>query len=99
VPDITDSVSIEGVIGPVFGAGNAVTYSAHLRWDFEKDKRWTLYAIGGVGGTFHSVGGLTVSELYPRFGVGAFYKMTGPLNARVEISHETIIAGINVPFY
>src|SRR3569832_1626005 len=36
VPDITNSVSVEGQLGPVFlSPGTAWFYSAHLRWDFE----------------------------------------------------------------
>ncbi len=102
VPEITNSVSVEGAFGPVLlsGESTALAYSVHLRWDFEKDKDWTLYALGGLGGNARwRVPGVSRSELYPRFGIGAFYKMSGPLNARVEFSHESISAGINVPFY
>jgi len=96
VPDITNSVSVEGIFGPAFwSGGTALAYGLHLRWDFEKDKNWTLYAVGGLGGNALSGRG----ELFPRFGVGAFYKMSGPLNARFELSHELIAVGVNVPFY
>ncbi|MEO5970563.1 MAG: hypothetical protein ABIQ95_11600 [Bdellovibrionia bacterium] len=96
VPDITNSVSVEGGFGPVIlSSGTATAYSIHLRWDFEKDKDWTLFAMGGLGGNVLNGRG----EFFPRFGIGAFYKMSGPLNARFEISHEAIAAGINVPFY
>ena len=97
ISEITDSVSVEGALGPVLlSGGTAMVYSVHLRWDFEKDQNWTLYALGGVGGNV-----LTgrSSEFYPRFGIGAFYKMAGPLNGRVELSHEAILVGLNVPFY
>jgi hypothetical protein len=100
VPDITNSVSVEGAVGPVFlSVGTAVAYSIHLRWDFEKDKDWTLYALGGLGGNVLTASGSSRGEAFPRFGIGAFYKMSGPLNARVELSHELIAVGINVPFY
>ena len=96
IPEITDSVSVECALGPVFlSVGSAMIYSVHLRWDFEKDQNWTLYALGGLGGNVLS----GRSELYPRFGIGAFYKMSGPLNGRVELSHEAILLGLNVPFY
>ena len=99
-PDITNSVSVEVEFGPVLLAvGTALAYSFHLRWDFEKDKDWTLYALGGVGGNVLNVTSRNRGEVYPRFGIGAFYKMSGPLNARVELSHELIGVGINVPFY
>src|SRR4051812_17989063 len=50
-PDINNSVSIETQLGPLFvSGGTAFAYSAHLRWDFEKDLDWTFYALGGLAG-------------------------------------------------
>ena len=96
VPDISNSVSLEGQVGPTLFAG--VTnwmYSVHLRWDFEKDRNWNLFALGGLGG---NAGGNS-SELAPNFGVGALWKMAGPLNIRFQLTHNLIVAGVNVPFY
>lgn len=99
VPDITNSVSMEGQLGPVFlPRSTAWHYSAHLRWDFEKDVNWTFYALGGVGGNVLSVSSSSRVEVFPRFGVGAFWKMSPLINWRAEVSHELIALGVYIPF-
>jgi hypothetical protein len=99
IPDITNPVSFEGQFGPVFLSGaTAWFYSAHLRWDFEKDSIWTFYALGGLGGNILSVNSSTRFELFPRFGIGAFWKVSPLVFVRGEISHELIALGINIPF-
>jgi hypothetical protein len=96
VPDISNSTSLELALGPVFFSRfSAFTYSFHLRWDFEKDAQWGFYALGGLGGNVIQ----SSSEFYPRFGVGAFYKTSGLMNVRMELSHEWMGVGIVVPFY
>ncbi|MFZ9595995.1 MAG: hypothetical protein ACO3A2_07955, partial [Bdellovibrionia bacterium] len=97
ISEITNSASVEAQVGPVLGGlgGAAWIYSLHLRWDFEKDKNWTLYALGGLGGVTQGI----LSSVTPRFGVGAFWKMSGPLNIRAELSHNLIAVGVNLPFY
>ena len=72
VPDITNSVSIEVEMGPLFvSGGTAFQYSGHLRWDFIKDSMWTLYALAGLGGDITCASLGDRFELYPRFGMGA----------------------------
>ena len=92
ISDVNNSVSIEGLLGPAFiPAGTAWIYSAHLRWDFVKDDSWTLYAVGGTGGSLLN----SSFSLMPRFGIGAFLGLQGGLSVRGEISHDLIAAGVN----
>jgi len=98
-PDINDSVSIEAEVGPVFmSVGTALAYSTHLRWDFNKDPNWTFYGLGGVGGHVISLGLLNRFQLNPRFGIGAFWKITALIHVRAELSHDLVALGINLPF-
>lgn len=94
VPEITNSVWAEAELGSLFGTGSTLfTYGAHLRWDFEKNADWTLYALGGVGGN--------ISEgrfpFFPRFGLGAFHSITDSVRLRGEVSHELIAFGFAFP--
>jgi hypothetical protein len=105
VPDINNTVSLEGAIGPVFLSGvTAWLYSAHLRWDFEKDATWTFFGLGGVGGNILSTSTGNNSEknsrfvMTPRFGVGAFYKLTQQVRLRADIAHDFMGVGVNLPF-
>lgn len=102
VPDINNSVWIEGAVGPVFLSGaTALSYNAHLRWDFVKDSFWTLYGLGGVGGNYLSVtqNNFTVGrgEFFPRFGAGVFYKISPAIRVRGEVAHNLIAVGLNIP--
>ena len=94
--DVSNQVHLEFSIGPTFGFTNAtpIQYSAHARWDFLYDRTWTFFAIGGLAG---SAGGGSF-KLFPRFGLGAFYRFTEFLWLRSEISHEQILFGLTVPF-
>ncbi len=97
--DVNDAVSLEAEFGPLFSVGATVLYySAQLRWDFQYDKNWILYAIGGVGGFSapESFGGF---EIFPRFGIGAMYDFHIPVIFRFELSHELIALGVNVPLF
>ncbi len=99
VPDINNLVSIEGAIGPVFLSGvTATAYSAHLRWDFIKDSTWTFYGLGGVGGNMMSVNSVSRFEMTPRFGMGAFFRLSDLIRGRAEISHDLVAVGVNFPF-
>jgi hypothetical protein len=102
VPDITNSVSIETQMGPIFVDGTALfSYSLHLRWDFEKDERWIFYALGGAGGYITGSGyaGGNSFMLFPRLGIGTLLRVNDLLEIRGEVSHELIAAGIAVPLY
>jgi hypothetical protein len=101
VPDITNSVSIEAEAGPLFAASTTLfDYSLHLRWDFEKDEHWIFYAIGGVGGFIAgSSFGSDNFMVFPRFGLGTFFRVNDLILIRGEISHELIAAGITIPLY
>jgi hypothetical protein len=100
VSDLNDSVSLETEMGPLFVSGSsAFVYSLHLRWDFQKDANWTIYALGGVGGAITSAALLSRFTLLPRFGVGAFYHVNELFMIRGEISHDMIGAGVTFPFW
>ncbi len=105
-PDLNNSVSIEGALGPIFlpssvantPGGTAWGYSVHLRWDFNKDPMWTFYALGGVGGSIaSSPSGGNRFELLPNFGIGSFWKISPLIYIRGEVSNQWIAAGVNVP--
>ncbi len=92
VPDITNPVWIEAELGPVFTGGNVgLSYAAQLRWDFEKDKAWTFYAVGGLGGS-------SLGEFYPRFGVGALWTTNPQFQWRAELTSNLVAVGLNFPF-
>lgn len=99
--DITNSVSIETALGPLFVASTAVfSYSLHLRWDFEKNQNWTFYALGGAGGYIAGDSfGSNNFMLFPRFGIGTFFRVNDLLLIRGEVSHELIAAGVAIPLY
>lgn len=98
IADITNSVSIEAEVGPLFVTGaTAFAFSAHLRWDFEKDEDWTFYGLGGIGGDISGAALGDRFELFPRFGAGAMWKIGQNFNLRGEISHEFMGVGIVFP--
>ncbi len=98
VPEIVNPVFLELQFGPLFTSGVTVwTYSTHLRWDFVKDEKWTLFAIGGLGGNWMSNKLGDRFAIHPRFGVGFFYMME-KLDLRFDFSHEAILAGVSFPF-
>lgn len=99
--DITNSVSIETALGPLFVASTAIfSYSLHLRWDFEKNQTWTFYALGGAGGYIAGDSfGSNNFMLFPRFGLGTFFRVNDLLLIRGEVSHELIAAGVTIPLY
>jgi hypothetical protein len=103
IPDINDSVSIEGQFGPIWFSGvTAFYYSVHLRWDFQKDANWIFYALGGIGGNVINTNAyssfVSRTELFPRLGVGAFWKINSQVWCRAEVSHELIAVGALFPF-
>jgi hypothetical protein len=98
VPDIANSVSVEIQAGALFVYSTTVfAYSAHLRWDFQKDERWTLYAIGGLAGDVTGAGLGSRFILLPRLGLGAFLKLNELVYLRGELSREVIGLGVAVP--
>lgn len=98
IPDIVNPVFLEAEFGPVYVSGATFwMYSTHLRWDFVKDARWTLFALGGFGGNFGANRYGDRMALHPRFGVGAFYALD-TIDMRFEFSHEVITVGASVPF-
>jgi hypothetical protein len=98
VPDIVNPVFLEAEFGPTFVSGATFwMYSTHLRWDFVKDPKWTLFALGGIGGNFGSNRYGDRVALHPRFGVGAFYALD-TIDLRFEFSHELITIGASIPF-
>jgi hypothetical protein len=95
VPDINNQVFIELELGPMFASGTtAMVYSAHLRWDFPKDEKWTFFALGGFGGNITDSKLGDHWELFPRFGVGAFWSLKTGLALRGVISHELMVVGV-----
>jgi hypothetical protein len=100
VGEVTDSVSLETELGPVFVASSTIfSYSLHLRWDFEYNEHWTFFALGGAGGYVTGSNFGNTWELFPRFGLGAFYRVNDLVMVRAEASHEVIAVGVTVPFY
>lgn len=98
IPEIVNPVFLEAEFGPTFVSGATFwMYSTHLRWDFVKDSKWTLFALGGFGGNFGSNRYGDRVALHPRFGVGAFYALD-TVDLRFEFSHELITVGVSVPF-
>jgi hypothetical protein len=98
--DVNDAVSIEAGLGPIFITGaTSLFYTAHLRWDFQKDRNWIFYAIGGVAGFNTSTALGDDFQIFPRFGVGAMYDMQLPVLFRFELSHELIALGVNIPLF
>ena len=98
IPEIVNPVFLELQFGPTFVSGATFwMYSTHLRWDFVKDAKWTLFAIGGFGGNFGSNKYGNRVAIHPRFGVGAFYALD-TVDMRFEFSHELITVGVSVPF-
>lgn len=96
VGDINNQVFAEMTLGgEFFGGESAFLYSAHLRWDFVRNSKWTYFALGGLGG--NAVGGEEGRwSLAPRFGVGGFYRIDSRMTVRAEVSHE--FTGIGVSF-
>jgi hypothetical protein len=92
VKDITNPAWVEAYLGPSF-AGSTVllAYSAHLRWDFEKDSEFSLYALGGFGGR----GG---GDFHLRFGVGAFWRPNPAFQWRAELASDFVGIGASFPF-
>lgn len=98
VTGINDSVSIEGMLGPVaFIFPQGWIYSIHLRWDFIKDDQWTLFTVGGVGGNVVS-STTTLFLLAPRFGIGSFFKLQETVYLRADVSHDLLGLGVNFRF-
>jgi hypothetical protein len=98
IPDINNSVWIEGEAGPFFVYGTGFfSYSAHLRWDFRKDEEWTLYALAGVAGhvTPDALG--SKFELFPRVALGGILNIAAPCALRFELSHEWVTFGVLFP--
>lgn len=98
-PDLNNQVFIELQAGPLFIASSTlVAYSTHLRWDFVKDATWTLFAIGGMGGTVGKFSGSLTSDfvLHPRFGAGAFLRLMPNVSLRGELSAEWSTVGLSI---
>lgn len=96
VPDVNNTVSVEVQAGPLW-AGGATFFntSVHLRWDFQKDARWSFYSLGGVAFT----SGQGIFDLYPRVGLGAFYDVAQSFVIRAEFSREVLGAGVMFPLW
>ena len=95
IPDVSDEVLVEFQGGPLFmSRGNAFTWSAHMRWDFNKDADWSFYGLGGLAGSITGASLGSVWALYPRFGVGTLWNVTDQFTLRAEVSREWITAGL-----
>ncbi len=89
--EINDQVYAELQLGPTFYYGfTNVFYSLHLRWDFQKDEDWALYALGGLAGDIYR----NQFIVFPRVGVGAMLSLTDLIALRAEVSHEFIGVGV-----
>lgn len=100
VPDINNQVFIEAQTGPLFIKSETVwLWSAHLRWDFERDEQFRYFAFAGLGGNFVPKSLGDRSEFFPRVGLGMFYSITKELKARVDVSHEWVTAGVTLALF
>jgi hypothetical protein len=93
INDINDQVQLEVQAGPLLKTGTAFQGSLLMRWDFNKDLDWTLYGLGGVG-TALATG---VTQFYPRFGAGFLWYLGETVALRLEVSHELVAVGFNIP--
>ncbi|MEZ4751290.1 MAG: hypothetical protein R3B54_11930 [Bdellovibrionota bacterium] len=93
IPDINDQVFLEFQGGPLFlSPSAAATYGLFLRWDFHKNEDFSLYSLGGFGGTINP------TRVYPRVALGLIYRLSGDFALRAELSHEFIGAGLAIDF-
>jgi hypothetical protein len=98
VPEINNQVFLEAEVGPLLThRGTALIYSGHLRWDFNRNAEWSFFGLGGLGGVVSGENLGNAWQLFPRFGVGAFWKIRKELILRAELSHELIVAGVSFP--
>lgn len=100
--DVNDVVSIELALGPHFrAAANCGVYALQLRWDFQKDDQWLIYAAGGLHGNFSASAYLHSFDIYPRFAAGAMFspQKESVIRFRAEVSHEMIGVGFNIPLW
>lgn len=98
VPEINNQVFVEAELGPLLtGHGSALAYSGHLRWDFHMNQEWTFFGLGGLGGLISGDQLGNKWQLFPRFGVGTFWRFKSEWALRAEISHELIVAGLSFP--
>jgi hypothetical protein len=94
IPEINDQLVGEIGLGPlVFEDGVGLSYTLHVRWDFHKDANWTFYSLGGLGGRITPEALGNAWRLYPRLGVGAFFKLTSDWWIRAELSHDFLAVG------
>lgn len=92
IPDVEETPSIELQLGPILGSG-FVHYTLAMRWDFHKDKTWSFYGLGGLGGVFAST-----FFIYPRAALGAMYWLLHNIALRGEFSHELLGVGVTMTF-
>jgi hypothetical protein len=97
--DVSDAVYLEGTMGTVFvKSQHPFVYSLALRWDFQYNESWNLYALGGVGGQVSGPELGDRSLIFLRTGLGAFYSLRDNMKLRVEVSHEWISTGLTFGF-
>lgn len=94
VPEINNQVFVETQFGPLYVKSHfTFMYGIHLRWDFQKDERWALFALGGLGGNITTAALGSRWDFYPRFGIGAFLNIDQRFRIRFEVSHEFTSVG------
>lgn len=99
IRDISNDLHVELQMGPALIAQTAIGLlwslpgSALGRWDFHLDERWSFFALGGLGWSTSFIGGLAQWNFFPRFGVGAFFRLAPFFALRGEISHEQTVVG------
>ena len=97
IPDVSDQVFLEGLFGymriPNF---NSLQYGVHLRWDFHATPDWTVFAIGGLGGSIVLYNARnTLWILRPRFGIGVFYHLIRNARLRADLASDFITLGVD----
>ena len=94
IPDINNQVFLETQLGGIFFPNRDVfSYAAQLRWDFVKDDRFTVFAVGGLGGR---IGG-GAWNIFPRFGVGMMVAVARSFDLRFDFTQDALMTGLSFP--
>jgi len=94
IDGVNDQFFGEIYLGSVFlSEGSVFQYALQGRWDFHRNDTWSVYAMGGLGGTITGKSLDDSWRLAPRFGVGTFYELNPKVKLRAEVSHDLMILG------
>jgi len=108
IPDLNNSLYIEGGIGMTFYgkvSGTDGVTGFHFivtgRWDFQVNHDWTLFGNLGFGYNAVSSGkkaGVSGGGFFPAGGVGAMYALNQDWALRADLSYQFLGGGITYRF-